>query len=104
MDNFFTSGPLVEQLAEDKIFIAATIKERAVGFPDSLNGLKLSKGDYASERVGDTCYYAFEDRIRVCFVNNVFPERMDSDVMRVEAYNCRQFLPCCQLTISIWVG
>ena len=104
MDNFFTSGPLVEQLAEDKIFVAATIKERAVGFPDSLNGLKLSKGDYASERVGDTCYYAFEDRIRVCFVSNVFPERMDSDVMRVKAYNCRQFLPCCQLTISVWVG
>ena len=69
--------------------------------------LKLSKGDYASERVGDTYYYAFEDRKRVCFVSNVFPERMDSDVVRVqlmEAYNCRQFLPCCQLTISIWVG
>ena len=61
MDNFFTSG---QQLAVDKIFVAGTIKERAVGFPDSLNGLKLSKGDYASGRVGDTCY-AFEDRKRV---------------------------------------
>ena len=30
MDNFFTSGPLVEQLAEDKIFVAGTIKERAL--------------------------------------------------------------------------
>ena len=30
MDNFFNSGPLVEQLAEDKIFVAGTIKERAV--------------------------------------------------------------------------
>ena len=33
MDIFFTSGPLVEQLAEDKIFVAGSIKERAVGFP-----------------------------------------------------------------------
>ena len=84
MDNFFNNGPLVEQLAEDKIFVAGTIKERAVGFPDSLKGLKLSKGDYASERVGDTYYYAFEDRKRVSLVSNVFPERMDSDVVRVQ--------------------
>ena len=82
MDNYFNSGPLVEQLA--KIFVAGTIKERAVGFPDNLKGLKLSKGDYASERVGDTCYYAFENRKRVCLVSNVFPERMDSDVVRVQ--------------------
>ena len=46
--------------------------------------MKLSKGDYASERVGDACYYAFEDRKRVCFVSNVFPERMDSDIVRVQ--------------------
>ena len=84
MDNYFTSGPLVELLAENKIVVVGTIKERAVGFPDSLKGFKLSKGDYASERVGDTCYYAFEDRKRVCFVSNVFPERMDSDVVRVQ--------------------
>ena len=50
---------LVERLAEDKIFVAGTVKERAVGFPDSLKGLKHSKSDYANERVGDTCYYAF---------------------------------------------
>ena len=36
MDNFFNSGPLVEQLAEDKIFVAGTIKERAVRFPDTM--------------------------------------------------------------------
>ena len=84
MDIFFTSGPLVENLAEDKILAAGTIKEKAVGFHDSLKGLKLSNGDYASERVGDTCYYAFEDRKRVCFVINVFPERMDRDVVRAQ--------------------
>ena len=44
MDNFFTSCPLVKQLAEDKIFVAGAIKERAAGFPDSLKGLELSKG------------------------------------------------------------
>ena len=43
MDNFFNSGPLFEQLAEDKIFVAGSIKERAVGFPDSLKGLKLRR-------------------------------------------------------------
>ena len=50
----FTSGPLVEQLAEDNIFVAGTINERAVEFPGSLRGLKLSKRGYVSERVGDT--------------------------------------------------
>ena len=28
----------------------------------------------ACERVGDICYYIFEDRSRVCFVSNIFPE------------------------------
>ena len=60
------------------------MKEKAVGFPDSLKGLKLSKGDYASERVGDKCYYAFENRKRLCFVINVFLERMDSNVVNVQ--------------------
>ena len=64
--------------------MAGTIKERAVGFPNSLKGLNLLKCDYACERVGDICYYAFEDRERVCLGSNVFPERMDSDVVRVQ--------------------
>ena len=38
MDNFFTSGPLVEELDLDKIYVAGTIKQRAVGFPESLKG------------------------------------------------------------------
>ena len=50
MDNFFTSGPLVEELAQDKIYVTSTIKQRA-GFPESLKDLKLSKGSYACERV-----------------------------------------------------
>ena len=28
--------------------------------------------------------FAYEDRKRVCLVSNVFPERMDSDVVRVQ--------------------
>ena len=32
MDNYFTSGPLVEELALDKIYVAGTIKQRTVGF------------------------------------------------------------------------
>ena len=46
MDNYFTSGPLVEELAQDKIYVAGTIKQRAVGFPEGLKSVKLSKGNY----------------------------------------------------------
>ena len=84
MDNFFTSGPLVEELAQDKIYAAGTIKQRAVGFPESLKDLKLSKGSYACERVGDTCYYVIEDCSTICFVSNVFPEAMETQVVRVQ--------------------
>ena len=36
IDNYFTSGPLVEELAQDKIYVAGTIKQRTVGFPEGL--------------------------------------------------------------------
>ena len=70
MDNYFSSGPLVEELTQDKIYVACTIKQRAVGFPKSV---KLSKGNYAHERKGGC--YVFED---MCFVSNVFPEAMET--------------------------
>ena len=60
--NYFTSGPLVEELAQDKIYVAGTIKQRAVGFPEGLKSVKLSKGNCACGRVGDICYYVYEDR------------------------------------------
>ena len=63
MDNYFTSGPLVEELAQDKLYVAGTIKQRAVGFPEGLKSVKLSKGN--CERVGDIYYFVFEDRSRV---------------------------------------
>ena len=102
MDNYFTSGPLVEELAQDKIYFAGTIKQRAVGFPEGLKSVKLSKGNYICERlVGDICYYVFEDRSRVCFVSNVFPEAMETQVVRVQLDGTLQFqsisplLPAC---------
>lgn len=90
-DNFFTSGPLVEELAHDKIYVAGTIKERAVGYPESLRGLKLEKGSYACETVGDTCYYVFEDRGTAHFVSNAFPESMESQVVRLQVDGTLQF-------------
>ena len=39
MDNYFTSGPLVEKLAQHKLSVAGTIKQRAVGFPEGLKSL-----------------------------------------------------------------
>ena len=59
MDNYFTSGPLVEELAQDKIYVAGTIKQRAVGFPEGLKSVKLSKGNHACERVGDIMLLCF---------------------------------------------
>ena len=53
MDNYFSSGPLVEELAQDKIYVVGTIKQRAVGDPEGLKSVKLSKSNYACERVGD---------------------------------------------------
>ena len=37
------------------------------------------------------CYYAFEDRSRVCFVSNVFPEAMETQVVRVQLDRTLQF-------------
>ena len=83
MDNFFTSGPLVEELAKKGIYVVGSIQQRAAGFPDSLKGVKLEKGSYVAEKVNDICYYVFSDRKVVSFVSNVFPEHMSNQVARV---------------------
>ena len=83
-DNFFSSGPLVESLAKDKIYYVGTIKQRALGFPANLKGVKPPRGSYVVERVGDVCYYVFNDRKVVSFVSNVFPEHMEDEVPRVQ--------------------
>ena len=88
MDNYFTGGPLVEELAQTKFM---SLEQRAVGFPEGLKSVKLSKGNYACERVGDICYYVFEDRSSTCFVSNVFPEAMETQVVRVQLDRTLQF-------------
>ena len=47
-DNFYSSGPLADALANDKIFITGTIKKNASGFPDSLKCRKPPQGGYVS--------------------------------------------------------
>ena len=91
MDNFYTSGPLADQLAQKKIFIAGTIKQRSSGFPSDLCSVKLPKGSYVSKRVGEVSYYVFEDRKRVSFITNVFPESMESRVVRMQLDGSFQF-------------
>ena len=53
LDNFYTSGPLIDTLAKDKIYVVGTIQHRAQGFPASLKCLKLAKGEYSATTVGD---------------------------------------------------
>ena len=83
-DNFYTSGPLVDMLAKDKIFSVGTIKRTAAGFPSSLKTVNPPKGSYVSESVDGKQYFVFNDRKVVCFVTNVFPESMDSKVFGLQ--------------------
>ena len=43
MDNFYTNGPLIEELVGDKTYIVGTIKQLAAGFPSELKGAKLAR-------------------------------------------------------------
>ena len=79
-DNFYSSAPFVDKPAEDKILFAGTIKRSAMGFPDSPRKVHPPRGSYVSETVGSNTYCVFEDRKGVCFVTNVFPEHMDSQM------------------------
>ena len=83
LDNYFTSGPLVEALANVGIYTAGTIKKCAEGFPESLKDVKPPPRGYVAEKVGGTCYYTFNDRKVVSFVSNAFPEAMDEKVARL---------------------
>lgn len=84
-DNYYTSGPLIDELAKDEIYFAGTVQQRASGFPSALKGIQLAKGSYASEMVGDTCYSVFHDRKMVSFATNVFPAGMEGKVARVQS-------------------
>ena len=82
-DNFFTSGPLVEMLSKNRIFVVGTIRKRALGFLAVLKAATLTASTYVSTSVSGIQYFVFNDRKEVCFVTNVFPERMDSKVFSV---------------------
>ena len=64
----------VDMLAKDKIFLVGTIQKTATGFPDSLKTVMPPKGSYVSESIKV-----------VCFVTYVFPETMDSKVVRLQS-------------------
>lgn len=83
-DNFFTSGPLVDTLAQDQVFLVGTIKKRALGFPSCLKDVNPPKGTYVSTSVSGVQYFVFNDRKEVCFVSNVFPESMKNKVFRLQ--------------------
>ena len=56
--NIYSSAPLVDKLAEDKVFFAGTIKKSAKGFPDILKKVHPPRGSYVSETVGfNTCVF-----------------------------------------------
>ena len=66
------------------IYVAATIKRNSKGFPESLKGLSVQKGEFVSKEVGDVCYTLFSDHKDVCFVTNAFPEHLESPVPHLQ--------------------
>ena len=81
MDNYYTSGPLIETLEKDKLYVVGTIQQNASGFPDTLKGVKPPKGTYVAQKVRNIRYFVFHDRKVVCFATNVFPEVMPDTVV-----------------------
>ena len=57
-DNFFTSGPLVEMLSKNCIFVVGTIRKRALGFPAVLKVATPTAGTYVSKSVSRIQYFA----------------------------------------------
>ena len=66
-DNFYSSGPLIEMLANKKNFVVGTIKMTVAGFPP-LKDVKPEKGSYVSTSVGSINYFVFHDRKVVCLL------------------------------------
>ena len=58
--------PATGKSTSEKGMVTRVVKDLVGPFSSfSHVGLKLSKGNYACERIGDMCYYVFEDRSRV---------------------------------------
>jgi len=107
MDNYFTSGPLIEALEMDGIYTTGTIKRRSQGYPRDLRDVKLSVGEYAAHSVGNITYFLFRDRGLVSFATNAFPETMKGKVARLPP-NSRvlkyQSVPPCQPAYNRYMG
>ena len=106
MDNFYTSGPLIEELAKQNVFTVGTILKNAAGFPASLKDVVLDKGDYTSMTVGDISYSMFNDRRVVSFATNVFPDHMPHTVMRMHKDGTlrSQSAPPCLPAYNMYMG
>ena len=83
-DNFFTSGPLIDKLYKENVYVVGTIRKTAAGFPDELKSVIPPKGSYISESVDGKQYFVFNDRKVVCLVSNVHPASMKHDVYRLQ--------------------
>lgn len=106
MDNFYTSGPLIQSLAEKKTYVVGTIKQSASGFPSELKGVKPPKGEYVSKTVGGVRYFVFHDRKVVSFATNVFPEFMPHSVFRLQSNGtlCSQRVPPLLPAYNLYMG
>ena len=65
-----------------------------------LKNAKPPKGSYLSETVEGKSYFVFHDRREVCFVTNVFPERMDTPVARLQPEGVYTEVSVCASTSS----
>ena len=77
-DKFYSSGPLVDCLARDRICFINTIKKNVKGFPAVLKNAKPSMGSYLSGTLDGKSYFVFRDCREDCFMTNNFPEHMDT--------------------------
>ena len=59
-DNFYSSGPLADELAKDQIFIVGTIKKCARGFPDNLKAAKPPAGEYVRRKLAIIAFLSFK--------------------------------------------
>ena len=86
VDNFYSSGPLADELASKQIYIVGTIRRNAQGFPQSLRSDSVvpHRGDYMCVSVGANQYFVYHDRRVVRFISNVFPASMDGRVRLVQ--------------------
>lgn len=106
MDNFYTSGPLIEELRSQGVFTVGTILKNAAGFPTSLKGVVPDKGSYVSQTVGDICYSVFNDRKVVCFATNVFPDTVAVSALRRQSNGSlhSERVPTCLPAYNTYMG